>query len=386
MNRLGRVVETDLGELLGIARRRWSWLLATGLVAGVVALGVSFAIPPRYHSVASVLPATGVLRDRALLLGTGGLGGAAQVRPNTSSNGQNLVVASSLKVREEIVDQLELVRFFGREEQARKDPALARELAMVDLRLATHFELSIYRDVLFIHVITRDPDMSATIANLYIELIQRENLSRYHARAKSMERYLSRQLSTLRAEIASVSDSLAALYRADGLVDIDGERDDLFSLLTTLRLQRSALALSLSRESLDRSADDPALARLRDQIKIYDAFLDSYRPGGSAEGARDLRALLDQGRVLQLRDVEARLKSLQAQEADLRTELEVSVMEGARDEALLPVMDRAFPASEPYWPRRWLITVSAMLLATGVLYLGLVYHGALVASSAPRGR
>ncbi|MCB1162657.1 hypothetical protein KDL67_08220, partial [bacterium] len=188
MNRLGRVVETDLGELLGIARRRWSWLLATGLVAGVVALGVSFAIPPRYHSVASVLPATGVLRDRALLLGTGGLGGAAQVRPNTSSNGQNLVVASSLKVREEIVDQLELVRFFGREEQARKDPALARELAMVDLRLATHFELSIYRDVLFIHVITRDPDMSATIANLYIELIQRENLSRYHARAKSMER------------------------------------------------------------------------------------------------------------------------------------------------------------------------------------------------------
>ena len=47
MNRLGRVVETDLGELLGIARRRWSWLLATGLVAGVVALGVSFAIPPR---------------------------------------------------------------------------------------------------------------------------------------------------------------------------------------------------------------------------------------------------------------------------------------------------------------------------------------------------
>ena len=386
MNRLGRVVERDLGELLGIARRRWSWLLATGLVAGVVALGVSFAIPPRYHSVASVLPATGVLRDRALLLGTGGLGGAAQVRPNTSSNGQNLVVASSLKVREEIVDQLELVRFFGREEQARKDPALARELAMVDLRLATHFELSIYRDVLFIHVITRDPDMSATIANLYIELIQRENLSRYHARAKSMERYLSRQLSTLRAEIASVSDSLAALYRADGLVDIDGERDDLFSLLTTLRLQRSALALSLSRESLDRSADDPALARLRDQIKIYDAFLDSYRPGGSAEGARDLRALLDQGRVLQLRDVEARLKSLQAQEADLRTELEVSVMEGARDEALLPVMDRAFPASEPYWPRRWLITVSAMLLATGVLYLGLVYHGALVASSAPRGR
>ncbi len=372
MKALGRAVETDLGELIGIAWTRRRYLLGTALLAALAALLLSFLVSPRYHSVASVLPTKGFLKEQNIVFGRGEFTDAVQLRPTTASNGQNLVTAASFKVRESIVEQLELVEFFGHEELAATEPVRAVQLAMEDLRKATHFELSIYRDVLFIHVSTRDPDMSARVANLYIERIEDENLAHYRVQAAKLESYLENQLGDLRDRILILADSLVAHYGASGLVDIDRERDQLFSLLRTLQHQRSALDLSIARESLDRADNDPHLLRMAEHLKLYDDLLAEYVPGGNPSIGRGVGILLDPNTSLAAADLERRLAIMYKREGRLRGELAVAVMEGAREEAILPIMDLGFPASEPFWPRRWLMMLGAMVIATSTLYHVLV--------------
>lgn len=371
MRALGRAVEIDLGELVGLAWRHWRLLAAVSLGAALAAFLISFLLTPRYHSVVSILPRQGFLRDQRIVLGRGTLSDAVELRPTTASNSQNLVAAASFRTRAALVDSLSLVDFFGHTALAAREPARARELAMDDLRRATHLELSIYRDVLFIHVMTRDPAMSARIANLTVELLEAENLALYQAQAQAMERYLEGELLRVRGELFAAADSLAGYYRRHGLIEIASERETLFSLLGELELQRSALALSLGREAMDRAPDDPQLARLQSLLAVYDELVAELGQGKGA-GTGGPGGIADAQAVLGAEELQRRLEQLQLGESALRTELAAAVMEGARDEASLPVMDRAFPASEPYWPRRWLMALAAGVLAPGLVYLGLL--------------
>lgn len=373
MRALGRAVETDLGELAGLAWRHWRLLAGLAVGAALAAFLISFLLTPRYHSVVSILPRQGFLREQQIVLGRGTLNNAVELRPTTASNSQNLVAAASFRTRAALVDSLGLVDFFGHAQLAQREPARARELAMDDLRRATHLELSIYRDVLFIHVMTRDPEMSARIANLTVQLLEAENLALYRAQARAMERYLEGELLRVRGELFAVADSLADYYRRHGLIEIASERKTLFSLLGELELQRSALALSLGREALDRAPDDPQLARLQSLLAVYDELVADLGKGKGV-GAGSAAGIADTGTVLGAEELQRRLEQLQLGESALRTELAAAVMESAREEASLPVMDRAFPASEPYWPRRWLMALAAGVLAPGLVYLALLYR------------
>ncbi len=385
MRALGRIVETDLGELAAIAWSQRRWLIGLSLGAGLLGLLLSFLITPRYHSVVSVLPSKGFLRDQQIVFARSSIEEAVELRPTTASNSQNLVTAASYKVRAALVDSLDLVAFFGHAKLAASDPEPARQRAVDDLRRATHLELSIYRDVLFIHVNTRDPQMSARIANLYVTLIEAENLALYRHRALAMQVYLEQELLRLRGDLFAVADSLAGFYRKYGLLELDSERDQLFSLLGELQHQRSALALSLAREGLDREPADPQLARLRGLLGVYDGLVAELSPGSARTPGGRFGGLLEPRVGLGAEALQQRLRQLQAAERDLRIDLAATIMETSREDASLAVMDRAVPASEPFWPRRWLLTLGAAILVPGLVYLGLLYRSAIRRLAAAEG-
>lgn len=384
MRALGRIVETDLGELTAIAWRHRRLLIGLTLGAALVALPIAFLIAPRYHAEVSVLPRKGFLRDQQVVLSRSSLTQAVALRPTTASNSQNLVTAASYKVRAAIVDSLDLVPFFGHAELAARHPERAREQAVDDLRQATHLALSIYRDVLFIHVITTDAAMSARIANLYVACIEAENLTLYRGQAQAMQSYLEAELLRLRTEMFAVVDSLAAFYRDHAFIELDRERGTLLALLGELQLQRSALALSLARESLDRREDDPQLTRLRSLLDVYDAFVAELEPGRGRPPGKRLAGLLEPGVGLQAQELQRRLEQLQDAERGLRVELGAAVMETAREDVALPVLDRAVPAERPFWPRRWLLIVGAAALVPSLAYLALLYRHAVRQLAAAR--
>ena len=365
MRALRYAVEMAPGELGELA---WRWRRRIGLAAlAAVLLGLlaSFLVEPRYHSYVSILPQKGFLKEQQIVLGHGDLTDALQLKPMTASNSQNLVVATSFTVREAIVDSLGLAAFFGCEDP---DAELARQQAAEALRRATHFELSMYRDVLFIHVTTKDARMSAAIADLYVRLIEEENLNRYHRQSQAMIRYLEIQLADVRSRIDALSDSTAHYYRNKGLVDIENEQQQLFSLLRELEMQALALDLALAREQLDRREDDPRVQQLAQQSRIYREMLAKLEPGGA--GPSPMRsAELDMGTVIQAQRLDQELANLEELESDLRTQLAGVVMESEREEASLPLLDRAVIASKPVWPKRWLMVLGPGILAPILVYL-----------------
>ncbi len=372
MRLLRDAVEMDLGELFGLAAKRWRLLVTVMILAASLALSLTFLIEPRYHSYASILPQKGFLQEREIVLSENTFDFNAKLRPVNASNSQNLVFGASFKLREAIVDSLQLISFFDFDELEAQQPERAMHEAVDKLRRITHFELSLYRDVLIIHATTKDAQMSADIANLYISLIERENHRQYNAFSNEMLTFLTDQLKDTQREIRSLVDSTTAFYQERNIVEIKSETDALFSLLKELDLQRMSLELALSRAELDASPDDPLVRRMAKELEAYDALRAEYKnidlsSRVGASGGADLSI----GTILDVKRFERQMEQLEKFETNLTMKLANTLIESKRNEVNLPIMDRAFPATEPIWPKRWLITLCTMAIATLLTYIGL---------------
>ena len=383
MKELRLAVEMRLGDLARIAWDLRKALAMVALGSAAISLVVALLLPAKYLSTASILPHKGFLQERQIVLARGITSNAVQLRPTDASNSQNLVTAASFRVRSAIADSLKLEAFFGFEGGQFEDSTRARHAAVDALRRATHFELSLYRDVLFIHVITEDPEKSAAIANLYTDLIERENLRIYRGQARAKQEYLLNELKQLRGEIVAVMDSTASVYTKAGLVATNQERDNFLSLLSELKLQRLALELSLSREKIDRTANDPYIARLAEQLRTFDAAMALLSAEKGSRSGVFGAGFPRPGAILSIEEQERRLAGLEAMEDWLGTELAAAVMEGNRESASLLIMDRAFPAIEPIWPKPWLIVLCSCFLATVLTYLGVLFFRIYRSSDPP---
>ncbi|MBN2171766.1 MAG: hypothetical protein JW819_10665 [Candidatus Krumholzibacteriota bacterium] len=376
MKRLRHAIEMDLGELAGLARRRWRALLVAAGAAALAGFLGSFLVTPRYHAYVSILPRRGILREQQVAVAQGELTAPVRLRPTTASNTQNMVRAASYRLRAELVDSLDLVAFFDLADLAAERPDLARHRAVDALRRATHLELSIYRDVLFIHLMTRDAAMSARLANAYLDALQRENLREYRREAESRASFLQTQLAAVRVRIEEALAALVVFQGEREIVDLESQRRGLLSLLEQIHHEWLAASIALERERLDLDADAPAVARLEALVALYREAI-TLLDGASAEGAPPFgSSVMDPGTALAAERLRDRLRGLQAVEQSLLMELSAAVMEAGLDELQLPVMDRAVAPAEPDWPDRALITVGAGLLVPLLLFLLFVLRAA----------
>ena len=383
MRRLRHAIEMDLGELAGLARRRWRALLITAAAAALAGFLGSFLVTPRYHAYVSVLPRQGILREHQVAVAQGELTAPVRLRPTSASNSQNMVRVASHSLREELVEELGLVVFFGFEDLAAEHPEHARYRAVDALRQATHLELSIYRDVLFIHVMTRDAAMSARIANAYLDALQRENLREYRREAEARAAFLKVQLAQVRGRIGEALSALAAFQGQREIVDLESQRRGLMSLLDQIHLEWLAASIALDRERIELGENAPAVDRLEALVDLYREAI-ALLDGASAGGAPPFgSAVMDPATTLAAERLQGELRNLEVVEQSLLLELNAAVMEADLDDLQLPVMDRAVAPADPDWPDRALITVGTGVLAPVLLYLLLVLMAA--ARSATRG-
>jgi uncharacterized protein involved in exopolysaccharide biosynthesis len=378
MKVLRHTIETSLGELLGLAWCHRRLLVILFVAGGALAWLASFLITPEYHSFASILPRNGVLADRRLAIDLAGFDKSVELRPVNASNGQNLVILSSYKMREEMVDSLDLVNAFGIEISGDSGLAAARHEAVDRLRKATHFELSIYRDVLFIHVTTDDPELSTNIASVYLKFLQRENLRLYHRHSQQMVLYLEDQIEKLRLRFQTLCDETLGYYSERGLVDLEKQRTLFFSLLEGLEKERISIDLRLERARLDQKNDSPEVKRLEALSGIHREMLKigQEERAGARNYTDNMGVVIDNDVDLEVSRLEKHMSNLERLEISLNTSLTAALMELSRDEIMLPVLDRPTIPAEPVWPKRWLLSLVTALIAPLVAYLGIVFYTA----------
>ncbi|MCP4549963.1 MAG: hypothetical protein GY835_26190 [bacterium] len=373
MRALRHAVEVDLADLIRITTVRWPLLLILGVVAGLTAFGASFLMTPKYHAFSSILPSRGFMREQQIVLTHGTLNKAMSLRPTTASNSTNLVLGASYVIRAAIVDELDLIPFFGLEELDAKEPQRARHEAVERLRIITHFELSIYRDVLFIHVMAHNPQASADIANAYVRLIQEENTRFYQEVAENRIAMLETQLAVVQDSLRVQTDETVGHYTSHGIRDLGKDRNLAYSLIYDLMFKQQQVRLALARARLDKTESAPEVTELKALEVIYGKVLAQYdsRGEGSSE---DEQSIFNIDNVLIAQGLLDGMHELEILENSLAMQLAAARMELSGGEFRLPILDKAFPPAEPIWPNRWLLTIGFLLLIPLLAWFAFFMH------------
>ncbi len=366
MNRNRQEFELSLYDLSMVLRRRSKWILALTCAACLFALTLSFTVTPRYESMVSLLPGrSNAVSTFIPMLERGKIQGGVKFGNVTTRNSQNLEVMASDRLQYRLIDELELVTFYGHGDLMARDSSLAMAKTLVDLRRDTHFGLSLQLQVLFTRVTTTDAEMSARIANRYLDLLDEVNLERYHRFAADKARFLDTRLANLGEEILQADRNLSRFHQRHGFADFEEEQGNLFNLTNRLQQRLLNKELALASLSTDVGPDGPERIQLEAEIAVFTAMLEKLSASFGSDGAGtgggnipDMEARYDQ--------LKRERRLLQAVEEQLIGERESARLQSIMDTGTTTVLDRAYVSNEPVWPDRKLIvgltTAIAMLL------------------------
>lgn len=373
-----RYPEFSLLELIEVVaqRRRFFGILA--ILTPLLAWAGSYLIPGRYEAVSSLLPVqSSQVQGYSSVLERGVIRGGLRIRESQVRNSLNLERLLGRQLRCELVEQLDLVGFFGLEDVAETNPEHAVVLAAERLLRATHLELSLKVRVLIIHVVTRDPEMSAAIANAYIELLDRYNLKAIRTEAANRVAYLDTQLDKLQAAQILGRARLADYQESSGIADLDLQLKSAHGILVKLRGYLLDLEILMSQLEADYDADHPQRQALAAEIDVYRSMIERFtaQRADSSEAAGEYLAYLDfplgdsSRHSLSIAHLEREIELVDAMIAALVAERERSRMEQFLDVSTTSVLDRAIPPVDPIWPRRKFIVLVSTFITLTLAYL-----------------
>ncbi len=366
MNETNRNLDFSLLELIELYARRWRWLLgALALAVALATLYVFLILKPNYTATASLLPGRSDIVQRGIpILERGNFRGSFRVGNITTRNSMNLEMMVSTTLRAEMVDSLALVEFFGFGDLAIRQPEKARQRAIKAMTRATHFELSLQLQVLFVHVTTPDSEMSARIANAYLEAVAELNLVRYRRFAVQRIDFIERRLAELQPLTMEAEQALLAFQGEKSVLDPYLERESLFVLKHQLQSQLLQSQLAAERIALDAGESSPQLLALRAEEEIYRSMLTSLSTEEGGEPAGETMAnLIDPKLGLEWSKLNRELRLLEDLELLLIEEREMAHLQSELDFETITVLDHAVAPVDPVGPSRKLIVLAVAVCA-----------------------
>ena len=169
--------EISLLDLLQTVADNLRLLILGPLLAGLAALGISFAIAPTYTATVRFLPPQQQQSSAASMLASlgalGGLAGAASGLKNPSD--QYLAFMRSHSVQDALIDRFDLVKRYE---------ADLREDARKTLQASSRSSSGTKDGLITVEVDDKDPKFAAELANAHVQELQK-----LLARAPAAQRY-----------------------------------------------------------------------------------------------------------------------------------------------------------------------------------------------------
>jgi tyrosine-protein kinase Etk/Wzc len=368
----------SLLELVEVVAHRRLTFLVLVVLTPILAWAASYLIPGRYEAVSSLLPVqSSQVQGYSSVLERGVIRGGLRIRESQVRNSLNLERLLGRQLRFEVVEKLGLIEFFELEDVAATKPEHALALAADRLLRATHLELSLKVRVLIIHVVTRDPSMSAAIANTYVELLDRHNLETIRQEASNRVAYLDTQLDKLQAAQILGRTRLAEYQESSGITDLDLQMKAAHGILADMRSYLLDLEILMQRLEADYEADHPERRMLSAEIDVYRNMIARFTAQGSdtEASAGEYLVYLDfplgdsSQHSLSIEYLEREVELLDAMIAALVAERERSRMEQFLDVSTTSVLDHAIVPADPIWPQRKFIVLVSTFITLTLAYL-----------------
>jgi uncharacterized protein involved in exopolysaccharide biosynthesis len=345
--------EISLLDLLQTIVDNLRLLVLGPLAVGILALGISFLIPPTYTAKTQFLPpqqqqsaAAGLLQS---LGGLGGLAGAAAGLKNPAD--QYLAYMKSNAVKDALIDRFKLMDRY--EAKLRED---ARKALDEKARIASGKD-----GLISVEFDDKDPQFAADVANAYVEEL-RNVLSRLAVTEAQQRRlFFEKQLTQAKDKLTAAEQSLKSTGISDSV--LKSNPASAVAGIAALKAQVTAQEVKVGamRGYLAETAPDfkqalTELANLRAQLAKQDKDDTPNTPAGQGDYISKYREFKYHETLFEL----------------FAKQYELARVDEAREGAVIQVLDAAQPPERKAKPKKALIAIIATL-ATGFALLLFVF-------------
>lgn len=349
--------EISFVDLLIVLAKHKRLLFWFPLAISVLALAISFALPPVFHATTKMLPPQQSQSGAAALLSQ--LGGAASLVAGAAGikdpTDVYIAMLKSRTVAESLVKRFSLHKVYDY-----KSPEKVRR------ELEERTSINADKDGLVsITVEDLDGKRAAEIANAYVDELGKLTKVLAVTQAAQRRLFFERQLELAKDKLASAEGALKGSLTEHGVSSVDAESRAMLETNARLRAQISAKEIQIGAMTAFVTAQNVDFRRANEELQSLKAELDRLengRPGvAKAAGAEDA---FDS--IKMLRDVKYRQMLYEL----LAKQYEMARLEEANDSSIIQVLDPATEPERKFKPKRALIAIISGLAA---LVLAAIY-------------
>jgi tyrosine-protein kinase Etk/Wzc len=347
----GEEDEVNLLDILQVAADNLRLLVVGPLAAGLVALGIGFAITPTFTATTKFLPPQQQQSSAAAMLQSlgalGGLAGAASGLKNPTD--QYVAFVKSQTIQDTLIERFKL--------KDRYDEQYLQDVRK-ELERNTRVSAGAKDGLITIEVDDKDPAFSAQLANAYVEELQKLMSRLAVTEAQQRRVFFEKQLAATKNSLAKAEQAL----KGSGLNS------------SALKASPQAAVEGLARLKASITAQEIKLASMRGYLTDNAPEFRQAQTELSAMRAQLMRAEKEEpsnGRSPEESDYVAKFRDFKYQETlfDLfAKQYEIARVDESREGSVIQVLDVAKPPEKKSKPKKALIA-AATTLATGFLLL-----------------
>jgi uncharacterized protein involved in exopolysaccharide biosynthesis len=343
----------DLGELISIVTAKWKLLVGGSLAAGVVALGISFLIPPTYTAKTMFLPpqqpqsaATTALASLGALSGlAGGLGGV-----KTAAD-QYVSLMQSVNVQDRLVDRFKLMAEYQSKYRFQARGTLSQNVRIMPGK----------KDGLItVEVDGSSPQLAADLANAHVEELRRLTGELALTEAQQRRAFFEAELKKTRERLAHAQQALQQSGFNPGALKTEPKA----AAEAYARVKAEATAAEVKLQTLRRS-----MAESSAEVQQQQALLGALRTQLSKLESADRPDASDVGYIGRYREYKYQESLFEL----FSRQFEAARLDESREGSLIQVVDPATPPEYKSKPKRAFIAAGVALITGLLLALGLIF-------------
>ncbi len=353
--------EINLLDYWHVLAKRKFLFFAVIFVAMIVSVIVSLMLPKIYASTTSLLPPqenpSGMSAIASQL--PGGLGGlAGGMLGGKSPTNLWMGILKSRTVLDDIVKQFNLKEVY----QA-KSEAEARTLLRGALRITKSKE-----DILSITVEGQDPELTAKLANAFVETLDRINQSILTTSGGRMRAFVEKRLEEAKKALMASEDAVKAFQEENGAVKLDVQSSAIFQAIGTVKGELMAKEVALKTLLSYATPQNPEVKILKTEVKELRSALSSLEKGNDDPDGPASKGIfiptdrlpnlgLQYARLLRDAKIHETLYSL------LTEQYEMARIQEAKDSSTVQVLDIATVPEKRVRPKRRVIVMLSTFTA-----------------------
>jgi uncharacterized protein involved in exopolysaccharide biosynthesis len=336
----------SLGEMGAALRERLALLIVAPLVAGVLALGVTYLIAPTFTAVTTFMPPQQAQSGAAAALAAlGPLAGLAGGAGGSSNTGDRYVaLMQSVTVSDRLIERFKLMEAY--ESKFRVD---ARKVLSGNVRIS----LGKKDGLIKIEVDDTSPQRAADIANRYVDELRQVTAGLAVTEAQQRRMFFEQQLQQSRERLVQAQQALQASGFNPGALKAEPRAAAEGYARLKAELTAAEVRLQVTRGSLTDTAPEvrqqqATLTALREQLaRVEQAAV----PAGGPDYIGRYRDFKYQETLFEL----------------YARQFEVARVDESREGSLIQVLDPATPPERKSKPKRAITAAGAALAVALVL-------------------